>query len=42
MHKFLYICPGVQTRVVLFKRVESSMHKFLYICMGIETIAVLF
>jgi hypothetical protein len=42
MHKFLYICMGVETLVVLFKCLKSSIHKFLYICMGVETLVVSF
>jgi hypothetical protein len=32
----------VETLVVLFKCLESSMHKLLYICMEVETLVVLF
>jgi hypothetical protein len=33
---------GVETLVVLFKCLESSMHKLLCICMEVETLVVLF
>jgi hypothetical protein len=42
MHMRLYICIGVETLVVLFKCLESSMHLRLYMCIGVETLVVLF
>jgi hypothetical protein len=37
MHELLYLCMGVETLVVLFKCIESSMHELLSLCMGVET-----
>jgi hypothetical protein len=42
MCTFVHMHQGLETLVVLFKCLESSMHKRLYICMGVETLVVLF
>jgi hypothetical protein len=40
MHELLCLCMEVETLVVLFKCLGSSMHELLYLCMEVETLVV--